>query len=632
MKFSTLLIQRTIVLATNALATMGWLTAQRTPDEALRALRDGNLRFAGERSQPQPLGEGVRRTLARGQSPFAVIVCCADSQVPPEHLFNVGLGELYVVRTAGHAIDAEAIAGIEHAVADLDVPLCVVLGHEGCTAIGASIEQVEAPTQPRADSNPVQQLLEQLEPAVRKARQRDLGGKALHDACEEEHAHTTVATCLRRSDVLRRFTSIGKLKIAAARYHQESGEVEWLPNRPLPVEPEAPTTIPHGAIPSGTPPHVALRLLQAGHRRFLGDGKPTADLSAARRGVLASGQTPSVIVLTCADSRVVPEHLFDAGLGELFVIRSPGNTLTENALASVEQAARTLGASLLVVLGHEQCDIVQAAAAEPENHELSPNMRQLLQRIEPSVAKARGSSKGHDLVAIAARLHATRVVAEARARSPILRELEASGRFAMLASVYDLASGDLVWLKDAAAATDVALAPGKTTGHAGTHETPAEHGHAASGSIPLPVVDWDAAPAPLGESTTPAGHHGQPSAPEQHQTDHAPAAHGDHETGHGQGASADHHDHATAAEAPRSEHAAAAVAPHGAPAHAETRHADGAHDAVRSDHARDHDSATAHHEQTAAGPGTIAWTDPIVLVGLTGVASLLAAAVAALKR
>lgn len=744
MKFSTT-IGSTLLLLTAAT----WLPAQRTPDEALRALQEGNRRFATERPQLQPLGEGVRRTLARGESPFAIVVCCSDSQVPPEHLFNTGLGELYVVRTAGHTIDAETIAGLEHAVADLAVPLCVVLGHEGCTAIAQSITQVQAPTQQRADSDAVQQLLEQIEPSVRKARHRDLGGKLLQDASEEEHAHGTVAECLRRSAVLRRYAAVGKFKIVAARCHQQSGEVEFLPIRPLPAEPEGERLAPHGAVPTGTPPHVALRLLQAGHRRFLGDGKPTADLSQARRQALAQAQTPPVIVLTCADSRVVPEHLFDAGLGELVVVRSPGNTLTDNALASIEQAATTFGSSLLVVLGHEHCDVIATATRVEGRTDLSPSMRHLLQRIEPSVAKARANGAGRDLTSATAALHAERMVGEARSRSPILRELEQSGRFAMLASVYDLKSGDITWVKDSAPRAPTAAADdghgsdehghGATHGHGASDKPTAKAGGHAAGkpkakgkpraAHDLPVVDWDAPAAPAGE-TVPAPAHGghapatghgdehghgqghgaagheppasQPhgatgdhghAAPHQAAEPHgspahgteshgagshgaeahgapahgeephgaAPSGHGHDEAHHGgdahgakphgdaahgasehgasdQGAS----DHGDAGHAPHDAHAAhGATAEHGA--HGEHGHAHGeahgnAHGAGHGDahgasHGEPHDAHDSHGTAHGAAPHKdVSWKDPIVLVGITGVVSLLAAAMLALRR
>jgi len=235
------------------------LLAQRTPDEALRALREGNQRFAADQSVPRPLGEGVRRTLARGQNPSAIVLCCADSRVAPEHVFNAGLGELFVVRIAGNTCDAETLASIEYAVEHLNVPLCVVLGHESCGAVAAAVAQMQAQTQeqdpahtPTAPSPAIAQLLERIEQAVRKVADRDLGGKDLTDACEEENVHLAVRECLRRSPLLRRYTEAGKFRMAAARYHLDSGAVEWLPGRPLPPEPEAAGHT-HGTVPMTMP-------------------------------------------------------------------------------------------------------------------------------------------------------------------------------------------------------------------------------------------------------------------------------------------------------------------------------------------------------------------------------------------
>lgn len=621
-----------------AFATTTSLVAQRTPDEALRALQEGNRRFAADKSVAQPLGEGVRRTLARGQSPFAIVLCCADSRVPPELVFNAGLGELFVVRVAGHTCDPETLASIEYAVDHLNTSLCVVLGHESCGAVAATVGQIEAQQHEHpepAESQAIQQLLEQIEPAVRKVQVRDLGGKDLTDAAEEEHAQLTATECLRRSPLLRRFAQVGKFKMVAARYHLQSGEVEWLPNRPLPAEPSAKPKLAHGTVPMGVPPHVALRMLQAGHRRFLGDGAQAGDLTATRREQLTHGQHPLAIVLTCADSRVAPEHVFDAGLGELFVIRVAGNTLNDDVLASIEYAASHTGASLLVVMGHTRCGAVTAAAGHPEGQQLSSAMRSLLARIEPSVEKVRPSgATGADLVELAVRTNVQRAVAEARSRSVILRHLEDEGRFAMLPTVYDIATGDLEWLKDANERAEAAPspAPAGETSHGAAHgdhdaaPSPSEHAteapkaakHGAApeqhGAVPEKVLDWgDEDNSPVAPA-----HGADPHGDAKH-AGKTPTEHGAHgatkdphgaDDGHG---TADAHDKNAA-------HGAAAG--HGA----EGEH--GAH--------AEHGSHGAEEEQAETPPNNTipsAWTDPIVLVGISGVASLLLAAlVAVLKK
>jgi len=531
--------------------TLAWVVlaaasavAQRTPDEALRALQEGNQRFMADRSIAQPLGEGVRRTLARGQSPFAIVLCCADSRVPPEHVFNTGLGDLFVVRVAGHTCDAETLASIEYAVEHLNTPLCVVLGHESCGAVAAAVSQTKG-SGAAGESRALQQLLEQIEPAVRRARARELGGKQLTDVCEEENVHHTVHESLRRSDLLRRYASVGRFRMVPARYHLDTGAVEWLPVRPVPAAPVADAEVTHGAVPTGVPPHVALRMLQAGHRRFLGDRPATGDISSKRREELTHGQQPLAIVLTCADSRVSPELVFDAGLGELFVIRIAGNTLNDDALASIEYAAAHTGASLLVVMGHTRCGAVQAAMEHPEGAEMSANLRALLTRIEPSVAQARAEGGRSDLFYAAVRANVMRTVTEARSRSGLLRQLENEGRFSMLPAIYDIATGDLSWLKDSGTAEMPAAAPAGETKH-GTR--PAAGGaHGATGHAP-------------GQPATTNGHgddagHGKPAKADlpvlpwaahgdDHGADggggHGDDTHGDGHAGHEHGAETPH--------------------------------------------------------------------------------------------
>lgn len=608
--------------------------AQRTPDEALRALQEGNRRFAADRSVPQPAGEGVRRTLARGQSPIAVVVTCADSRVPPEHLFNAGLGELIVVRVAGPVADVDTIATIEQAVEQLQVPLCVVLGHDGCDTIAAAIAQFDGQRADAGRSRAWSELLERIEPSIKKARLRDLGGKPLCDACEEEHAHAVVHECLRRSDLLRRYGSVGKFRIVAARYHQGTGAVEWLPNRPLPPEPEAEPIAPVGAVPMGVPPHVALRLLQGGHRRFLGDGRPAPDLSPARREALQHGQQPFAIVLTCADSRVAPEHVFDAGLGELYVVRTAGNTLGDDALASIEHAAGELGASLLVVMGHSRCDAL-AAAAGADGQQLTASQRALLQRIEPAVAAARAAHGGHDLEAKAARANALRTLTAARSQSALLRALEEQGRFVVLAGYYDVATGDLEWLPEPTdpVGTATAAAP-----HAAGDQHPhAEHAHDTAAHAPEPA---HRAPGHGDAQTAPDHAHG--AAGEHSDSTHAaahspPAAHGSatHGSG-GHGSGADPH----AAPAPNHHGGhdlpmldwGTPAAPHGetAPRHG---HGDDRPAAADGGHGPAPNAADGERHEPAgdAAPLRALFTDPVVLVGMAGILSLLVAAVLAMR-
>ncbi len=581
-------------IAPLALLLAFWLgtaaTAQKNPDDAKAALMAGNQRFVAGTSTSQPLGPGVRRTMARGQSPYAIVLCCADSRVPPEHIFNAGLGELFVVRIAGNCVDPEALASIEYAAEHLSTQLLVVLGHERCGAIAAAtnlLQQANAGKPQAAESPALQQLLEALEPSVQRAMALDLGGRELTDRAEADNAQSMAVECLRRSPMLRQLQQIGRFQVLPARYHLESGVVDWLPPRALPTETTAAAQPVHAAAPSMAP-HVALRLLQAGHRRFLSDGRPIGDISIARRAALTEGQQPFAIVVTCSDSRVPPEHIFDAGLGELFVIRQAGNVLNDDVLASIEYAAAHTGSPLLVVLGHSSCGAVTAAAAHGDDPHLSVNLRALFERLAPAVERARhDGASADDLVALAVRANVQRFVVQARQQSVILRELEHQGRFTMLPAVYDLPTGDIEWLKEASPGDSPAAMPapaGESAPHgsahdaqdhdAGVHGAPAHgavkndaatHGAPAHGVPPHGAkdLDWADEPSPGHDDPHGTGGHAAPTrgadshdaapggaAADPHAGQHHDAAdHSDHEPSgqdddeHGGAEHAEHTDH-----------------------------------------------------------------------------------------
>jgi len=427
--------------------TLPGLVGQRPagPEEALRALQAGNRRFVQDESKPQPIDGGRRRTLSTGQAPYAIIVSCADSRVPPEHVFNAGLGDLFVIRTAGNVCDPETLASIEYAVQQLGTPLCVVMGHEQCGAVAAAAEGL-------TESSALDTLLNRISPSVRKLREQGLEGRDLLDRAEEENAQHSIHEALSRNALLRAAVRSGRFRILPARYRLATGEVEWLPERSLP--PETPGNEPRpdrrAQLVRGLPPHVAMSMLRAGHRRFLTDHGQRADLSETRREDLLLGQRPIAVVITCSDSRVSPELLFDLGLGELFVIRVAGNVINEEVLASVEYAVEHTGASLVLALGHSGCGAVIAAAAADEHDsskELSPSMRSLLGRIEPAIRRAREEGlEGSALIDRSVAIHARRVADLLAERSMILKRDLDQGLIEILAAVYDLRSGDLHWL------------------------------------------------------------------------------------------------------------------------------------------------------------------------------------------
>jgi len=129
----------------------------------------------------------------------------------------------------------------------------------------------------------------------------------------------------------------------------------------------------------------ALSRLEKGNENFVADKLDGKLQNSGRREQLTTGQTPYAIILSCADSRVVPELAFDTGLGELFVVRVAGNVANTSSMASIEYAVANLGSKLIVVTGHESCGAVAAAIAGGDN---GPNLNTLLGYIQPSIDTA----------------------------------------------------------------------------------------------------------------------------------------------------------------------------------------------------------------------------------------------------
>jgi len=138
-----------------------------TPAEALTTLLDGNRRYVEERPRHPRQGAAHRRAVAAGQHPFAIVLGCADSRVPPELVFDAGLGDVFVIRSAGNIVDEAIIGSLEYAVAEFHVPLILVLGHERCGAVRAAVDaEMHVSGEPAAHIGAV---VRAIRPAVRAA-------------------------------------------------------------------------------------------------------------------------------------------------------------------------------------------------------------------------------------------------------------------------------------------------------------------------------------------------------------------------------------------------------------------------------------------------------------------------------
>jgi carbonic anhydrase len=187
-------------------------------------------------------------------------------------------------------------------------------------------------------------------------------------------------------------------------------------------------------------PDAALQRLMQGNARYVA-GRPLARNHAQGRAARAQGQQPVAAVLSCADSRVAPELLFDQGLGDLFVVRLAGNFVNDDALASMEYAVQFLQVPLLVVLGHSQCGAVSAAIKVVQEGAVLPgHLPGLAQAIQPAVESALRRQPAN-LLAAATAQNVRHNVARLATAAPILADRASAGATRTVGGVYDLATG-----------------------------------------------------------------------------------------------------------------------------------------------------------------------------------------------
>lgn len=186
------------------------------PEDALNRLMEGNRRYVSSKAT-HPDQTAERRTAVAGaQSPFAVVLGCADSRVPPEVLFDQGLGDLFVVRTAGHVVDEAGLGSLEYAVEHLGVHLIVVLGHERCGAVGAAVKDLKT-------GGHVDSLVKAIRPAVEASK--GMPGDPLDNAMRANVAMVT-RKLKASKPILAGAVEEHKVRVVGARYDLDSGAVE----------------------------------------------------------------------------------------------------------------------------------------------------------------------------------------------------------------------------------------------------------------------------------------------------------------------------------------------------------------------------------------------------------------------
>ena len=194
-----------------------------TADEAIARLIDGNTRFVRGEARFPTVQKEILAELAKGQSPYATIVGCSDSRVPPELIFDAGFGELFIVRVAGNVISPEVMGTLQYAGVHLRTPVFVVLGHEGCGAVSAALAARTGTREPAR----IALLLDNILPGL-----RDLPPGLSPDeearAAVEANVRWSIHQLRSTPEVQARMVE-GTMKLVGAIYELESGRVRFLP-------------------------------------------------------------------------------------------------------------------------------------------------------------------------------------------------------------------------------------------------------------------------------------------------------------------------------------------------------------------------------------------------------------------
>ncbi|GHD09620.1 carbonic anhydrase [Zhihengliuella salsuginis] len=191
-----------------------------TPAEAWQLLQEGNARFvAGDTAHPNQ-NAARRDELVNAQNPFAVIFGCSDSRLAAEIIFDVGLGDVFVVRTAGQVIDDAVLGSLEYSVAVLDVPLIVVLGHDSCGAVTATREAYDSGVMPPGF---IRDLVERITPSVLTA---DRAGITDINETVVEHVKQTTARMVESSRTLADAVEAGRTAVIGVTYRLAEGKAE----------------------------------------------------------------------------------------------------------------------------------------------------------------------------------------------------------------------------------------------------------------------------------------------------------------------------------------------------------------------------------------------------------------------
>lgn len=192
--------------------------------DAYSMLQSGNMRFYEGQAKHPKQAPSYREALADGQKPHSIIISCSDSRVPPETVFDQGLGEVFTIRLAGHVLNADAIASAEYAVEHLGPKFLLVMGHESCGAVKAAIATKPGSS---AGSPSLDELVAKIRPNIEKQMKMLTAEEKLYRAPVKAHVTATIKDLLDRSAIIRSAVEKKELLVGSAIYNLRSGHVEF---------------------------------------------------------------------------------------------------------------------------------------------------------------------------------------------------------------------------------------------------------------------------------------------------------------------------------------------------------------------------------------------------------------------
>ncbi|MSN25708.1 MAG: carbonic anhydrase [Geobacter sp.] len=207
-----------------------------TPDEALQKMMDGNKRYVeNQMTGSNMCGAATRTSLAKSQKPYAIVLTCSDSRVPPEIIFDKGLGEIFVIRVAGNVPDPIVLGSIEYAAEHLSSPLLMVLGHERCGAVSAAVGAKGKSTGSANIDAIIKAISPNIKPAAKscdackgEAKCADTKKEAFIECVVDANAKAVAAGITKKSKILKHLVETKKLKVVAAKYDLDDGAVTVL--------------------------------------------------------------------------------------------------------------------------------------------------------------------------------------------------------------------------------------------------------------------------------------------------------------------------------------------------------------------------------------------------------------------